>query len=81
MLREPSQLSEARAGRAPPRPPILRHAFTGKLVPQDPNDEPAGELLKRIAAERGEHLRVVAAAKRGRVTPKGALGKLPRNRR
>lgn len=31
---------------------ILRDAFTGQLVPQDPNDEPASELLKRIAAER-----------------------------
>lgn len=34
------------------RQAILSHAFTGKLVPQDPNDEPASELLKRIAAER-----------------------------
>jgi type I restriction enzyme S subunit len=34
------------------RQAILRHAFTGQLVPQDPNDEPATELLKRIAAER-----------------------------
>jgi type I restriction enzyme S subunit len=31
---------------------ILRDAFTGQLVPQDPNDEPASELLKRIAAKR-----------------------------
>lgn len=34
------------------RQAILRHAFTGQLVPQDTNDEPASELLKRIAAER-----------------------------
>jgi len=34
------------------RQAILRHAFTGQLVSQDPNDEPASELLKRIAAER-----------------------------
>ncbi len=37
------------------RQSILRHAFTGQLVPQDPNDEPASELLKRIAAEREAH--------------------------
>lgn len=31
---------------------ILRAAFSGQLVPQDPNDEPASELLARIHAER-----------------------------
>lgn len=31
---------------------ILRAAFTGQLVPQDPNDEPASALLARIRAER-----------------------------
>jgi len=31
---------------------ILAKAFRGELVPQDPNDEPATELLKRIAEEK-----------------------------
>lgn len=34
------------------RQSILRHAFEGKLVPQDPNDEPASVLLDRIRAAR-----------------------------
>jgi type I restriction enzyme S subunit len=46
------------------RQSLLRRAFSGKLVPQDPNDEPASELLKRIAAEREQRARAVAAAKR-----------------
>lgn len=33
---------------------ILRAAFSGELVPQDPNDEPASILLARIFAERDE---------------------------
>ncbi len=33
------------------RSSILKQAFEGKLVPQDPNDEPASELLKRIKLE------------------------------
>ena len=36
------------------RQAILKKAFTGKLVPQDPADEPATELLARIRAEREE---------------------------
>jgi type I restriction enzyme S subunit len=34
------------------RQSILKKAFSGQLVPQDPNDEPASELLVRIKAER-----------------------------
>lgn len=34
------------------RQSILKKAFEGKLVPQDPNDEPAAVLLERIKAER-----------------------------
>ncbi len=33
---------------------ILKAAFSGKLVPQDPNDEPASALLARIRAQRAE---------------------------
>ena len=34
------------------RQSILKKAFSGQLVPQDPNDEPASELLARIQAEK-----------------------------
>ena len=34
------------------RQSILKQAFAGKLVPQDPSDEPAEKLLARIRAER-----------------------------
>jgi type I restriction enzyme S subunit len=44
---------------------LLAKAFRGELVPQDPNDEPAAELLKRIQAER----QAQAPAKRNRKQP------------
>lgn len=33
-------------------PALLAKAFRGELVPQDPNDEPATELLRRLKADR-----------------------------
>jgi type I restriction enzyme S subunit len=45
------QIEAKRAGAA--RQSVLRAAFLGELVSQDPADEPASLLLERIAAERG----------------------------
>ncbi|MDX2242831.1 MAG: restriction endonuclease subunit S [Leptolyngbyaceae cyanobacterium bins.302] len=36
------------------RQSILKQAFEGKLVPQDPTDEPAEKLLERIRAEKAK---------------------------
>jgi type I restriction enzyme S subunit len=46
------EVSTARRRSAALRRSILEQAFTGKLVPQDPSDEPASVLLERIAEER-----------------------------
>jgi type I restriction enzyme, S subunit len=47
---------------------ILKAAFSGQLVPQDPSDEPATVLLERIRAERTAAGAGVGIGKRGRKT-------------
>lgn len=52
---------------------ILKAAFEGRLVPQDPTDEPASVLVERIRAERATTpppaRRATSASKRSRRTP------------
>jgi type I restriction enzyme S subunit len=53
------------------RQSILKQAFSGQLVPQDPNDEPASVLLERIRAEREAAQATQAAAKPPRPPRRG----------
>jgi type I restriction enzyme S subunit len=43
------------------RQSVLCDAFAGRLVPQDPTDEPSQSLLERIAAERNASPKLVRA--------------------
>jgi type I restriction enzyme S subunit len=47
-------------------PALLAKAFRGELVPQDPNDEPASVLLKRIRAARQAEAAAAIPSRRGR---------------
>lgn len=46
------RLSQAQTALQKLTPALLAKAFRGELVPQDPNDEPASELLKRLQENR-----------------------------
>jgi len=46
------RLAQARRQVAKLTPSLLARAFAGKLVPQDPTDEPAEKLLERIKGKR-----------------------------
>jgi type I restriction enzyme, S subunit len=48
---------------------ILKSAFSGKLVPQDPSDEPASALLARIRANRGDSASHVKSRKASQAIP------------
>lgn len=63
------QDSLARADRL--RQSILARAFSGELVPQNPNDEPAAALLERIKAERAAKEEAARAERRARRKPRG----------
>ena len=53
------------------RQQILQEAVQGKLVLQDPNDEPASELLKKIKAEKEKHLKPISEDEIPYELPKG----------
>ncbi|MBE9395900.1 restriction endonuclease subunit S [Pontibacterium sp. N1Y112] len=48
---------------------ILQLAVMGKLVPQNPNDEPASELLKRIATEKEQLIKEKKIKKQKPIPP------------
>jgi type I restriction enzyme, S subunit len=59
------------------RQSILKKAFEGKLVPQDPNDEPASVLLARIKADREKNSREKERTGAARKTAKKAPSPRP----
>ncbi|SMY34186.1 Type-1 restriction enzyme EcoKI specificity protein [Photobacterium malacitanum] len=56
---------------------ILQLAVMGKLVPQDPNDEPASVLLERIAEEKTQLIKDKKIKKHPSVEPIGNVGVIP----
>jgi type I restriction enzyme, S subunit len=50
---------------------ILRRAFQGKLIPQDPNDEPAEKLLEKISQSASKSIQSKRKRKSNGDTPNG----------
>jgi len=69
-------ITAARARIEASRRSILAEAFSGRLVPQDPNDEPAAALLERIAADR-QPARRPSPPTASTAEPSRATGDLP----
>ena len=63
-----ARLAQAQTAATRLTPALLAKAFRGELVPQDPNDEPAAELLRRLQAERVTAPKASAGWGRGRKT-------------
>lgn len=63
------RLAQTRAATERLIPALLAKAFRGELVPQDPNDEPAAELLKRLTMQRTEGGKVGKGSRAKRVAP------------
>lgn len=57
------RLSQAQAAVQKLTPALLAKAFRGELVPQDPNDEPASELLRRLQESRANDTKTRRARK------------------
>jgi type I restriction enzyme, S subunit len=64
-----ARLALARTANDRLTPALLAKAFRGELVPQDPKDEPAEELLKRLAEQRSGEGRVAKGTRAKRVAP------------
>ena len=60
------------------RQATLKHAFNGKLVPQDPKDEPAPKLLAQITTERKAREEKAASAGRSASSRKARRSRRPR---
>ncbi|MFF5244531.1 restriction endonuclease subunit S [Streptosporangium sp. NPDC000095] len=64
------EMGDARQRSNALRRSLLKEAFVGRLLPQDPADEPASELLARIKAEQAQHSKTTRAR---RAKPKTSL--------